>query len=411
MPTDAAPSNEMLYENVKDRASVPLQDKPYMFNLRRYPLVSTTLFSAQFGKVDSYGGQVPPPAKIRPVENTVYPVYIQNNPKFMTKINHGGGYNSTATSLVVLDVLGIRPGNLLYIPATGERVYVVARTLATKTITVLRHIGAPTETTTIPEGATLLIMSSANSDGSDLGESVMYKGTKSENATQIMRAELEVGGSAEAERQQAGKPLAQQRILKAQEVVSQFERLLLFGRAPADFYITGTDGKPIYLTNGIDVKLTENTTDVGGAALTEGDLDDILNDIAEDLSFDEEPLWCYAGTNMMKAVTSFAKDKVQTNNLVTKYGGRVSSYLHQAGWVHFVNEPLFSAQYGLEGNAVFLRPKFIEINPKKGREFRMYPEVKSMKTDGVDKIVDAYMGEYGCFLHFPETQGKVVKIG
>ena len=258
---EATPSNEMLYANIKGNASVPLQDKPYMLSLTKYPLISTTIFSGLFGKVDTYGGPTPPTAVTKPVENTVYQNQIQYPPEFKLTVN--GNQSDSATTLNFTGVKAVRAYDILYVPSTKERIQVVSRNVSGNSIVAVRNSGNTNTGNTLTDGETVLIMPSAETDGAALADGVQWEQSTEYAATQIVRAELEVGGSAEAERQQGGKPLAQQRILKAQGICVKFERFAFFNKAPKtsrgasyDWYAQGADGKPRYITDGIDVNLT-----------------------------------------------------------------------------------------------------------------------------------------------------------
>ena len=411
-------ADSAVYANIKDRASLPLQDKAYMYNIRDYPLVSTTIFGKfGIGAIDSYAGPKPPKCKIVQKENTVYEVWFTPPVEASIKVNFAAGYTDADTSIVVSDASPVRKNSQLYVPTTGERPFVTAVDTTTNTLTVTRNSGNTNTGNTLPDGTVMMIMGSANKDGADPESGIQYKPQSIKNAAEIFRWEVEIGGSAEAERQHTGKPSIYNRLMKSQEAMKLIERSMIFGQTPliasgasTDFYLTVAGGEH-YFTRGLDQYITTNRFDAGGT-LDEDEFDSYLSQMAEMTNFDECPMWAYAGPKMMHVVNGWAKDKkVVYEPVPTEYGARIATYMSTHGPVHFVREPEFTARYGTDALCYFFRPEYIEINPKQDRMLRLYPEVVSMKNSGKDKTVDAYIGEMGFYLHHEELHGVIERIG
>lgn len=126
---------------------------------------------------------------IRNVNNGEYKVQERRPRAAVTQINNGGGYNSSATDLVVDDSTFWTAGDLGYLPASGEMVLVGAVTVGTHTLTVTRGVG--TTAATIADDAYILRYSRMAEEGYTVGESWVTSTTQVTNYAGIISTPVE----------------------------------------------------------------------------------------------------------------------------------------------------------------------------------------------------------------------------
>lgn len=179
------------------------------------------------------------------------------SPMLLT-VNHVGGYDDSATSIVVDATVegvndgayAVRTGVLLRNEATSEIMYVAAVPASDTTITITRGFGE-TAAATIADDAQLTILGTVSAEGAGSPTAVHRRPTQFSNVVQIMKEAYYVTGSAAA----PGLDLRTEPLLQTE----RRDALQRFGVFREETYLFGqlkksTDpvsGKLLYMTRGI----------------------------------------------------------------------------------------------------------------------------------------------------------------
>lgn len=302
----------------------------------------------------------------------------------LIKVNNGGGYNSSATSIVVDDSTNVKVGDIVVSATTLERLYVSAVDYSTHTLTVTRSIGS-VAAGVLADDEELLILGSAHQEGGDAANAISFEPTKRTNCIQIFKTALKMSMTQKQTDQYTGDDYSEQKRDAALLHKLELERAAWFNDGGASYYYTGSDGRA-RVTNGILNQITSNVLDAGGT-LTEAELDNFLETVGNKGNSEKT---LFASARLISIMNGWGKDRWQPSSLSEKYGlPGVKEYLNPHCKLNVVNaRQIFRGPFQY-WNAILDLP-LLKYRPLKGRD-TAFEKVTTTK----DVVYEQFITECG----------------
>jgi hypothetical protein len=275
-------------------------------------------------------------------------------------VNNGGGYDASATSIVVDDETIIKPKDVLINPATLERMLVTAVDSATHALTVVRSIG-DTAAGLIGDDAVLLRLGSAHEEGGDAAEAVSGDPEQKAGSVQIFKNAIKMTNTQRQTENYTEDDYAEAKREAGALHKLEIEKAFWFNDGG---YYTGSDGRA-RLTDGVIAQITTNVLDAGGV-LTEDEFDDFLEDI---FRYGSSEKTCFASARLLSILNGWEKSRWIASDFGKKYGlPACTEYLNPHGKLNIINarEIFKGAVFGYYN--VFLDLKYLKYRPLKGRD-------------------------------------------
>ena len=289
---------------------------------------------------------------------------------FLTRVNNAGGYNNSATSIVVDDGSLIGANWLVKVQRTGEVWHVTA--VASNTLTVVRGWGSTAAA--VNDNEHLIIMGPAAKDFSDYENVRMTKATNSFNYIQNFRTAFGASDNLINSDLYGGKYIPYQ--TKARGIVhnKQIEKTILFGERNID----SSGDQPRRSLGGIDEHIVTNEVDFGGT-LT----DEEMENMAEDgfLYSEANKLWLYCGFPVASNVSNLYKDRVRLRPSDNTVGLRAMVYNSTHGPINIVPHKLMRGDTYKNYGFLF-DMKNLKIIHQQNMDTRIKPNVQSPGVDG-----------------------------
>lgn len=296
-----------------------------------------------------------------------------------------GAGSSSANIFTVGDVvLNVR---------TGER-FKIATVASTTTVTVLateRGIGS-SSLAAGADGDDLVIIGNASEEGSGARNVNSTRAVDGYNYTQIFKKTFAVTGTEDVSMLYGGPDLPFQRMKKGLEHAKDIEFALLFGTR--DSLTTGTQGKPMRFTGGVDEFIESNSAyiqDQNGQPLTRADLDVFLR---EGFSYGENNKIFMVGANLLSAITEIAQGQLRTVQGVNTYGLAINRWISPHGEIDIVHNPLFAGPFVDRGYLLDMDSfKYAYLmGPRGSRDTMLRMDIGANDVDGQ---VDEFLTECG----------------
>lgn len=311
-----------------------------------------------------------------------------SEPRF-DAINNGGGYNTSATSLVVDNGAYFAEHYLVQNTRTGEVFRVTG--VSTNTLTVVRGVGNSGTGVAMNDDDELLIIGIAQPEGDTSRPARSTNPSKVTNYTQIFREPWEATGTLLSSSNQVNPHDWNHQANKhGIEHAKDIEYTLWTSKS--DLNTSGS--QPRRTTKGVFNYITTNVTAAGGA-LTETTLRTFLRTSSRYTPGANRVL--FASGLVVNAITGFAIGKLETHQSETTYGMNVQRYVSPFGSLDVVWHPLFEGTY-YGGYAALLdmsEVKYCYLNgdgPGGSRDTHVRTNIQ---TNDLDGRKDEYLTECG----------------
>lgn len=322
-----------------------------------------------------------------------------------------GSAVTTSLGIAVDDV--VRVGDLVYNTLTAEIYLVTTRTDA-NTFVVVRGAAGSTASAAGADGDPLVVIGSAFAEGSDVPGPDEHQEVQKFNFTEIFRSSFGGSGTREATQTYFGRGF-RDRVAreKAREFNKDVERAFLLG-GKSEVQADG-DGAPaaatgvLRTTAGFREWATSNVLDMANAALTEPDLEGLLEDVFEHTaSGDTRTL--FASAPLITVLDMLAMDKIRTvSDPDLTYGIAVREWVTSHGRLLIVKHRLLAET----GAALWARGGIIVDTKKIQRATlagRGVAIKKNRQNPGVDGWIDEYIGELGLKFENAEVHGQIQEV-
>lgn len=302
--------------------------------------------------------------------------------------------------------------DILLDPVSGEMVRVTAATSGT--ITVERAI-AGTAATTIATTDDLFVIGSAWAEGADVGIPDEWTEVQKFNRTQIFRRPFGASRTREASEFYVGQTRPRLRAEKAIEHAMDIEKAFVFNLGTAE--LSTTTNAHIRITKGFLGFATSNVKDLGGASLTEPDVEAWFEGLFQHTASGDSRV-LFASPLVISAFDMLGVAKLKTVEGDSTYGLSVKQYLSSHGTVNIVKHRLLVNNAGALANTEFasgegaialaVDPKMLTMRPISGGTTVLKID---RQNPGVDGWVDEYLTEQGLQLTNPEVMGVLKNVG
>ena len=296
-------------------------------------------------------------------------------------VNHGDGYTSGATSIVVDHGSYFRAGDVVKAVATGEQLLVTA--VSSNTLTVNRGWGT-TSAGTLADNAVLLIVGNANEEGATIRTIKTVQSVEKTNYLQIFRRPFGVTETDNNSENYGGKDLAHRRAMQLIEHQKDIERAFWFGEPKED--TSGTH--PRRATGGVDYWISTNSTDAGGT-LTETEFEAWLR---TGFRYGSSTKFLFAAPILVSAISSWARGKLQMLPKNKTYGIGITQYLSPHGIVNVINTKLFSETSVYSGYGYLIDLESIAYRHLSNRDTKL---ITNIQDNSEDAEKDEYKAEVG----------------
>lgn len=301
----------------------------------------------------------------------------------------------------------LRVRDLVTNTSTGEVALVTAQANATS-YTVVRNLQAQGGGFTTTSGQTWLVIGSANTEGADVGIPDEWKETHKFGLTQIFRTPFGATRTREATDTYIGQTRPRLRAEEAIAHALDIERGFMFG-VRSDGTSAGTLSG-YRTTGGFTYYATSNVLALGGAALTEPDLEVWLESVfAHVASGDSRVL--FASPAVVSAFDQLAAERIRLVPSDTTYGIAVKQFITSHGTFNIIKHRLMGSSFGgslYVAGAFCVDPKMLKMRTLSGGSTKL---LMDRQGNGVDGWIDEYLTECGLQLTNPEVHGTITGVG
>jgi len=319
-------------------------------------------------------------------------------PERVVKINNGGGYNATATSIVIdadVEVGFLTAGTLLVNARTGELMRVTADASGT-TLAVARNLG--TTGLTILDNDDLFVAGFAAADGDDVSTAVSFDPSVVFNFTQIFRTPFAVTNTLKATYRRTGDAEDEFSTKALKLHMQEIERAMFFGQRHIEN--SGAFNERRY-TNGIlnaIPNVVDGATFSTAGQMTEDEFDSML--INSIFAFGSQQKLAFVGAKVAAHLQRFGKSRWQPTVVSGTYGVSVTRYSTMAGDLMVHLHPQFRQVPGMDSAMVIIDMPYVKYRYLEGRDTQL---LRDRQGNGVDGCIHEYLTDAGLEL----TQGKV----
>jgi len=314
-------------------------------------------------------------------------------------INLGGGYNNSATSVVVDDAEYFTARDLVLVPRTGEVFYVTSSTESTNTLVIVRGFG-DTSGAAMVDNEPLQIIGNTSEQGTTRPALKWIQGANIYNYTQIFRHAF--GASRTEENSEVYGTPTRPEARKEWGVTHSrdIERAFLFGTRDTG---TGTNGKVRTTTRGLIPWIDQGSSNVVNAngSLTETEWETFMRALFQYASGNTRIVLC--SDLVLSVISGWARGKLRTLPSDETYGINITRYISPHGKVNLINHKLLSgAIYG--GYAVGVDISSCAYRYLRGGNTKLMTNIHAPSTDGYE---DEYLTECGLMFKHPNRHAYV----
>lgn len=334
--------------------------------------------------------------------NPMFEHYARSSPLRYTKVNNGGGYNSSATAIVVDDATVFRVHDTIVNLTTQETMHVTDITVGTNTLTVIRNIG--TTGLTIADEAILWCSGTAAPEGDTRVEPVSAQPTARYNYTQIFKTTVMMTGTAMNSDVYGPDEFMDDRDRKARQHNQEIEARFLFGQRhiieSADSTTRFTQGIIPALGTGSNVNTAIGTVDLA-------ELDDYLWGIFTHGNENNVKIG-YCNMYTLSILNKLAGPYIQINGQGDTFGWDFRNYRAYYGTLKLLEHRLLTRMFPTSGVLLTIDPDYVKYRHLQNRDTRFIPAQKG--SDLYDGYIGEYQTECGLQLEYPEAHGWLAGI-
>lgn len=307
-------------------------------------------------------------------------------PERTLKVNNVGGYNDSATTIVVDasdDNKYAIEGAIVINSATGEVMHVTADTTATNLV-VSRNIGGTSFT--ISDNDDLFVAGYAAAENANSPTAISFDASVASNYTQIFKTAFGVSNTLKSTNLRTGdkEDEAMTKALKLH--MSDIERAMFFG---IKHEANGSSSAPTRYTGGILNSIT-NVTDIatefasyggsGAGQMTEEGFDDLL--ISSVFKFGSKEKIAFVGENVANQLQQIGKDRWTPDTVGGAYGVSLTRYNTFAGDLMVHLHPQFRQIPGMRNAMVIIDFPYLSYRYLEGRDTSLIENIQGTDQDG-----------------------------
>ena len=319
-------------------------------------------------------------------------------------VNNGGGYNSSATSIVVDNGDLFAAQDLVEVPRTGEILYVSS--VSTNTLTVVRSFGAAAAAA-VNDDEPLLIIGTAAKEGDTSLSARTYNPTKVTNYTQIFKNSVEASGTL----------LSSSNESSPHDWNHQTKKVGIEHRKDIEYaFLTGSAGEEtvssntVRTTGGVLEFATANNQGMGGT-MTEAEFQQFCRN---GFRYGGKTKTFFVSPLVLDVINNYSISKLQTTVGQTQYGVKVTQIVSAQGNVTLVKHNLLEgATYGGYGILVDFSDESVAYRflngdgPGASRDTSLLQNRQENDRDGRK---DEYLSEVGLQFGLPDRHAVATGI-
>ena len=307
------------------------------------------------------------------------------------KINNSGGYNASATT-VVIDAADDNKyaitGSIVVNSNTGEVMHVTADTTTTNLV-VTRNVGGTTFT--ITDNDDLFVAGFAAAEGASTPTAITFDATVASNYTQIFRTAFSVSNTLRSTYLRTGdkEDEAMTKALKLH--MSDIERAMFFGKKHE---ASGSTAQPTRYTGGLTTQLSnviDCDSDIDGdGSMSETQFDEQL--ISTVFKFGSTQKIAFVGETIAHHLQEFGKNRWSPTSIEGSYGVNFTRYQTFAGDLLVHLHPQFRQIPNMKQSVVIIDFPYISYRYLQGRDTTL---LENRQSPGADSVTHEYLTECG----------------
>jgi len=309
--------------------------------------------------------------KVRTAKQAKFNHLYSDQIALWSQINNGGGYNDSATSIVVDDGTVFNVNDIAYAPSTGEHMLVTA--VSTNTLTVTRAFGS-TAAAAVADNAYLVCLGSSFAEAASAPSPLMLLETEDYNYTQIFKQAVGISGTANASEFYVGDEW-KKRVNQAQrDLKRRMEYAALFGER---YGTSLTSDQPQRTTRGLNATITTNRFAIGGTLSQDYFAQSILPSVGR---YGSGKKVIYCGEAMLKCFADWGLDRLQTFTSDSMLGFKAREYVSPFCDLMIVRHKMLEGPFS--GYAFIVDPENSYRVELKGRGLKFEDNIQANDYDG-----------------------------
>jgi hypothetical protein len=316
-------------------------------------------------------------------------------PDRVLRINNSGGYNTSATAMVVDssdDTAFVVTGTIIVNVRTGEVMRASANAnTTTHTLTVERGIGNSGTGVAMLDDDYLAIAGFADSEGGTAPDPISFDPTTDYNYTQIFKMAVSVSGTLQNTYLRTGDK-EQEQLTKALKLhMGDMERAFFFGKRAEQ---NGSTAQPTRYTGGLTNMIT-NVVDAASAFATANKITEKEFDrkLVEDIfAYGSAEKVAFCGAKVVANMQEIGKNRWTPQQVSGSYGVSMTRYATFAGDLLVHLHPMFRQVPGMEDAMIILDMPNLNYRYMKGRDTQL---IRDVHTNDFDGVKHQYLSECG----------------
>lgn len=316
-------------------------------------------------------------------------------PDRVLRINNSGGYNTSATAMVVDssdDTAFVVTGTIIVNIRTGEVMRASANAnTTTHTLTLERGIGNSGTGVAVLDNDYLAIAGFADSEGGTAPDPISFDPTTDYNYTQIFKMAVSVSGTLQNTYLRTGDK-EQEQLTKALKLhMGDMERAFFFGKRAEQ---NGATAQPTRYTGGLTNMIT-NVVDAASAFATANKITEKEFDrkLVEDIfAYGSSEKLAFCGAKVVANMQEIGKNRWTPQQVSGSYGVSMTRYATFAGDLLVHLHPMFRQVPGMEDAMIILDMPNLNYRYMKGRDTQL---IRDVHTNDFDGVKHQYLSECG----------------
>lgn len=313
-------------------------------------------------------------------------------PNRTLKINNGGGYNSSATSLTIdADTVNNKyaiAGSIVVNSRTGEVMRVTADTTST-TLAVTRNIGSTSYT--INDDDDLFVAGFAATENDTTPTTVSFDPDVVSNYTQIFRTAFGLSNTLKNTYLRTGSKEDELTTKALKLHMSDIERAMFFGIKSE---VNGSSSTPLRYTGGLLTSISTvidcDTSIDSDGTMSETQFDEQL--IQTVFKYGSKQKVAFGGWKVASLLQQIGKTRWQPQQIGNTYGINITRYSTFAGDLMFHLHPQFRQIAGMDETMIIVDFPHLKYRYLQGRDTSLLENRQGNDRDGV---IHEYLTECG----------------
>ena len=356
-------------------------------------------------------------------EDPVFHWFEKDIPVFVIYINNAAGYALGATSLLVDDAAGtgmayrLRAGHQVRVDRTGEIMWVTTDPANATTLTVVRGMGS-TAAAALLDNDSLTVLGTVHGENADVPTAVNHVGLPFSNTCQIFREPFQLSGTANSTKLRTGNAYQEKKLDALESYNMQLEMAFWFSQYQiTSGQIVGGTGLPERATGGIFEYITSHAMDAaagagglpGTAVANQVTMDEFENGLETLFQYgsNEKLAFCGSGALLVMQKLQRLNSTIQIVPGNDKFGLGMTKWITPFGTLNLINHSLFSIHPVHRYTLACIDINNLRYRYMKDRDTKL---LKNRQGNGVDGVIDEYLGECGIEVQHEKTHGYITNM-